>query len=44
MGPGIAAESSVSVASTGNCYEPGEFCPHADAGMRGVAGDGAAII
>jgi len=31
-------------ASTGNCYEPGEFCPHADAGMTGVAGDGKAII
>jgi len=31
-------------ASTGNCYEPGEFCPHADAGMSGVAGDGEAII
>ena len=30
-------------ASTGNCYEPGEFCPHADAGMTGVAGDGKAI-
>jgi hypothetical protein len=29
--------------STGNCYEPGEFCPHADAGMTGVAGDGKAI-
>ena len=32
------------IASTGNCYEPGEFCPHADAGMTGVAGDGQAII
>jgi hypothetical protein len=31
-------------ASSGNCYEPGEFCPHADAGMSGVAGDGEAII
>ncbi|HEV8274676.1 MAG TPA: hypothetical protein VGQ26_03120 [Streptosporangiaceae bacterium] len=31
-------------ASTGNCYEPGEFCPHADAGMSGVAGNGKAII
>jgi hypothetical protein len=31
-------------ASTGNCYEPGEFCSHADAGMSGVAGDGKAII
>jgi hypothetical protein len=30
-------------ASSGNCYEPGEFCPHADAGMSGVAGDGKAI-
>jgi hypothetical protein len=30
-------------ASTGNCYEPGEFCPHADADMTGVAGDGKTI-
>jgi len=30
--------------SSGHCYEPGEFCPHADVGMRGVAGDGEAII
>jgi hypothetical protein len=30
--------------SSGHCYEPGEFCPHADAGMSGVAGDGEAII
>jgi hypothetical protein len=30
--------------STGNCYEPGEFCPHADAGMSGIAGNGEAII
>jgi len=29
--------------SSGNCYEPGEFCPEADAGMTGVAGDGEAI-
>jgi hypothetical protein len=28
---------------TGNCYEPGEFCPTADAGMTGIAGDGKAI-
>ncbi|HYB88392.1 MAG TPA: hypothetical protein VEC76_16155 [Streptosporangiaceae bacterium] len=32
------------IASTGNCYEPGEFCPHADAGMTGLAGDGETII
>lgn len=32
------------IASSGNCYEPGEFCPQADAGMSGVAGDGEAII
>ena len=29
--------------SSGNCYEPGEFCPHADAGVTGVAGDGKTI-
>jgi hypothetical protein len=28
---------------SGNCYEPGEFCPEADAGMTGVAGDGERI-
>lgn len=32
------------IASSGNCYEPGEFCAQADAGMTGVAGDGEAII
>jgi len=31
-------------AASGNCYEPGEFCPSADAGMSGVAGDGKQII
>ena len=30
--------------NSGNCYEPGEFCRTADRGMRGVAGDGKAII
>ena len=28
---------------SGNCYEPGEYCPTADAGMTGVAGDGKTI-
>lgn len=32
------------LSSSGNCYEPGEYCPHADQGMRGVAGDGKTII
>ena len=32
------------VAASGNCYEPGEFCASADAGMTGVAGDGERII
>ena len=31
-------------AASGNCYEPGEFCSSADAGMSGVAGDGERII
>jgi cardiolipin synthase A/B len=30
--------------SSGNCYEPGEYCSNADHGMSGVAGDGATII
>jgi hypothetical protein len=30
--------------SGGNCYEPGEFCPKADHGETGVAGDGKTII
>lgn len=29
---------------SGNCYEPGEYCPTSDAGMTGVAGDGKTII
>jgi hypothetical protein len=29
---------------SGHCYEPGEYCPTADAGMSGVAGDGKTII
>ena len=29
--------------SSGNCYEPGEFCPEADAGMTGIARDGERI-
>jgi hypothetical protein len=31
-------------ASSGNCYEPGEFCPHADAGMHGIDGSGNPIV
>ena len=30
--------------SSGNCYEPGEFCPAADHGMDGVDGKGEAIV
>jgi hypothetical protein len=30
--------------SEGNCYEPGEYCPDADHGLTGIAGDGEAII
>ena len=30
--------------SEGNCYEPGEYCPDADHGLSGIAGDGEAII
>jgi len=30
--------------SSGNCYEPGEYCSTADHGMTGVAGNGEPII
>ncbi len=32
------------LSSSGNCYEPGEYCSDADHGMSGVAGDGEAIV
>jgi len=32
------------IAASGNCYKPGDFCSHADAGMTGVAGNGEKII
>jgi hypothetical protein len=41
--PPPAPASCHPTTSSGNCYEPGEFCPHADAGMTGVAGDGKTI-
>lgn len=31
-------------ASSGNCYEPGEYCSTAEHGMSGVAGDGEPIV
>jgi hypothetical protein len=31
-------------ASSGNCYQPGEFCPQADAGMSGIDSNGNPII
>lgn len=42
--PAAAPAGCYPTTSTGHCYEPGEFCPHADAGMKGVAGNGEAII
>jgi hypothetical protein len=30
--------------SSGNCYRPGEYCPLADHGMHGIAGNGEAIV
>ena len=30
--------------SAGAAVQPGEFCPRADAGMSGVAGNGEAIV
>jgi phosphatidylserine/phosphatidylglycerophosphate/cardiolipin synthase-like enzyme len=30
--------------SSGNCYEPGEYCSDADHGLSGIAGDGTPIV
>ncbi len=30
--------------SSGNCYEPGEYCSDADHGVSGIAGDGESIV
>src|SRR5215469_8338672 len=35
-----ATQGCTPTTASGNCYEPGEYCPEADAGMHGVAGDG----
>lgn len=42
--PAPAPAGCYPTAASGNCYEPGQFCASADAGMSGVAGDGARII
>jgi hypothetical protein len=39
-----ASAACAPLTSSGHCYEPGEFCRSADHGMRGVAGDGKAIV
>lgn len=41
--PTLSAASCHPIASSGNCYEPGEFCSNADHGVTGVAGDGKTI-
>jgi hypothetical protein len=42
--PPPPAPSCHPLTSTGHCYEPGEYCPTADAGMTGLAGDGETIV
>jgi hypothetical protein len=39
-----AAGSCHPLTSSGNCYEPGEYCRNADHGAQGVAGNGEAIV
>ena len=34
----------LSTTSSGHCYAPGEYCPNADHGISGIAGNGEAII
>jgi hypothetical protein len=42
--PAPPAPACYPLSSKGTCYEPGEFCPDADHGLSGIAGDGEAII
>jgi hypothetical protein len=42
--PAPSSAGCYPLTSTGNCYEPGEFCPNSDHGATGRAGDGATII
>jgi phosphatidylserine/phosphatidylglycerophosphate/cardiolipin synthase-like enzyme len=42
--PTPAPVSCTPLSSTGNCYEPGEYCSDADHGLIGVAGDGESIV
>ena len=41
---GRSTSSCSPVASSGNCYQAGEFCPNADHGMSGTTASGEAII
>jgi hypothetical protein len=38
-----SSSSCYPTASSGNCYEPGEYCSNADHGASGIAGDGKSI-
>ena len=42
--PSPSPTSCYPLTSSGNCYEPGEYCPNADHGTSGVAGDGKTIV
>jgi hypothetical protein len=41
--PSPAPAGCYPLTSSGSCYEPGEYCPAADYGASGVAGDGESI-
>ncbi len=43
LSPTHAAARCYPKTSSGNCYEPGEFCSTAEHGEAGVAGDGKTI-
>ena len=42
--PAAPTSSCSPVASSGNCYQAGEYCPNADHGMSGTTASGEAII
>jgi hypothetical protein len=41
--PPPAPPACYPLSSKGTCYEPGEYCPNADHGLSGIAGDGEKI-
>ncbi len=40
----VSASSCRPLSNSGHCYYAGQYCRHADYGVRGIAGNGARIV